>query len=51
MKYRQLGRTGIRVSEIGFGGWGIGQSQWVGADDAASLSTLEAARDAGHQLF
>ena len=24
MNYRQLGNTGIRVSEIGFGGWGIG---------------------------
>ena len=24
MRYRQLGATGIRVSEIGFGAWGIG---------------------------
>jgi len=24
MNYRTLGRTGIVVSEIGFGGWGIG---------------------------
>lgn len=24
MRYRQLGSTGIRVSEIGFGAWGIG---------------------------
>jgi aryl-alcohol dehydrogenase-like predicted oxidoreductase len=26
MKYRLLGATGLRVSEIGFGGWGIGGS-------------------------
>jgi myo-inositol catabolism protein IolS len=24
MHYRQLGRTGIIISEIGFGAWGIG---------------------------
>jgi aryl-alcohol dehydrogenase-like predicted oxidoreductase len=51
MKYRELGCTGIHVSEIGFGAWGIGQSQWVGADDDVSLSTLKAARDAGINFF
>jgi len=24
MKYRKLGETGILVSEVGFGAWGIG---------------------------
>ena len=24
MRYRRLGRTDIRISEIGFGAWGIG---------------------------
>ena len=24
LRHRTLGRTGISVSEIGFGGWGIG---------------------------
>ena len=51
MKYRQLGRTGLEVSEIGYGAWGIGQSEWVGADDEVSLKSLYAARDAGVNFF
>lgn len=51
MKYRELGRAGINVSEIGFGAWGIGKSEWMGADDQRSLSTLKAARDAGINFF
>lgn len=51
MKYRQLNRTGLQVSEIGYGAWGIGQSEWVGADDELSLKALKAARDAGVNFF
>lgn len=51
MKYRQLGRTGLKVSEIGYGAWGIGQSEWMGADDEVSLNSLKAARDAGVNFF
>jgi aryl-alcohol dehydrogenase-like predicted oxidoreductase len=51
MRYRNLGRTGFSVSEIGFGAWGIGKSEWIGADDAESLRTLVAARKAGINLF
>lgn len=47
MRYRQLGRTGIRVSEIGFGAWGIGGAMWQGGEDDASLAALAAALDAG----
>ncbi len=51
MRYRQLGRTGLQVSEIGYGAWGIGQSEWVGAEDELSLKSLKAARDAGVNFF
>ena len=51
MKYRQLGKTGLNVSEIGYGAWGIGQSEWVGAEDEVSLQALRAARDAGVNFF
>ncbi|HEY8424444.1 MAG TPA: aldo/keto reductase [Limnochordales bacterium] len=47
MHYRTLGRTGLQVSEIGFGAWGIGKGMWVGADDDESLRALHRAIDLG----
>ncbi len=47
MHYRQLGRTGIALSEIGFGAWGIGGAWWAGADNDESLTALHAAFDQG----
>jgi len=51
MHTRPFGRTGWRVSEIGFGAWGIGGGQWGGADDEESMATLHAALDAGITFF
>ncbi len=47
MHYRILGKTGLQVSEIGFGAWGIGKSGWVGAEDDESLRALNRAIDLG----
>jgi len=47
MKSRRLGRTGAMVSEIGYGAWGIGGSQWMGAQDDESLRALHRAVDLG----
>ena len=47
MHYRTLGRTGIEVSEVGYGAWGIGQSQWIGAEDEESLQALRRAIELG----
>lgn len=47
MKYRQLGRTGFQVGEVGYGAWGISGKQWIGASDSDSLRALHAAIDAG----
>src|SRR5260370_7322957 len=47
MQYRKLGRTGFRVSEIGYGAWGIGGTQWLGGDDPHSLDALRLAIELG----
>jgi aryl-alcohol dehydrogenase-like predicted oxidoreductase len=47
VRYRPLGTTGIEVSEIGYGAWGIGGSQWGGADDDESIQALNRAIDLG----
>ena len=47
MKYRTMGKTGLQVSEIGYGAWGIGSTGWIGADDAESTKALHRAMDLG----
>jgi aryl-alcohol dehydrogenase-like predicted oxidoreductase len=47
MRYRKLGRTGFEVSEMGFGAWGIGGTQWLGGSDQESLATLRRAIELG----
>lgn len=47
MKYRTLGRTGIEVSEVGYGAWGIGGIQWTGGDDDEAVRALNLAIDNG----
>jgi aryl-alcohol dehydrogenase-like predicted oxidoreductase len=47
VNYRELGRTGIEISEIGYGAWGIGGAQWGGADDDESIQALHRAIDLG----
>jgi aryl-alcohol dehydrogenase-like predicted oxidoreductase len=46
MKYRELGRTGWKVSEISFGAWAIG-GDWGTVDDKESIAALERAIDLG----
>src|SRR5258708_939141 len=56
MNYRALGRTGLVVSEIGFGAWGIGgrtvgTTSYGDTDDRTSLAALRGALDAGITFF
>lgn len=49
MNYRTFGRTGWRVSEIGYGMWGM--AGWTGSDDAESLAALNLAVELGCNFF
>ena len=46
MQYRQLGKSGIEVSEVGFGAWGIGGG-WGERDDETALAALGRALELG----
>jgi aryl-alcohol dehydrogenase-like predicted oxidoreductase len=59
MKLRELGNTGIKVSEIGFGAWAIGGPSeasgtalgWGRTSDDESLATIRRARELGITFF
>ena len=52
MKKRQLGKTGLCVSEIGFGSWQLGDSQaWGYMDDKTAFSLVHNAIDQECTLF
>ena len=50
MQYRELGRTGWKVSAISFGTWAIGGT-WGDVDDKESLAALHRALDLGVNFF
>lgn len=47
MRYRQFGATDLKVSEIGFGTWGIGGKSYGAADRQESLRALARAQELG----
>lgn len=59
MKYRLLGKTGIHVSEMGFGGWAIGGPVdlfgmpvgWDSVNDADSTAAIHRALELGVNFF
>jgi aryl-alcohol dehydrogenase-like predicted oxidoreductase len=59
MHYRLLGKTGLKVSEIGFGGWAIGGPSeasgtplgWGRTSDEESLAAIRRARELGVTFF
>jgi aryl-alcohol dehydrogenase-like predicted oxidoreductase len=50
MQFRELGRTGFRVSSIGFGAWAIGGT-WGDVNDDESMRALHRALDQGVNFF
>src|SRR5919197_6051284 len=52
MKYRKLGKSGIKVSEIGFGAWTIGLDWWgKKIDNDESIRILKRAYDLGINFY
>ncbi len=55
MKYRTLGKTGIKVSEIGFGAWAIGGNDhgnsYGPTDDKVSMAAIERAFQLGCNFY
>ncbi len=55
MRTRRLGRTGLQVSEIGFGGWAVGGNAWGNSygetDDEVSKAAIRRALQRGITLF
>ena len=49
MRYRNFGRTGWQVSDVGYGMWGM--AGWSGSDDAASHAALDRAIALGCNFF
>lgn len=59
MRYRQFGFTDLKVSEVGFGAWGIGGPAmagnipigWGDVDDETSIKALEKAYELGVNFY
>ena len=50
MQYREFGRIGVKISEIGFGTWSMG-SMWGARDDRSATEALNLAVDLGVNFF
>ncbi|MDX6380024.1 MAG: hypothetical protein QOI57_1048 [Rubrobacteraceae bacterium] len=51
MKYRRLGDTDIRISEVGFGVWTVSTGWWGEVDDERSVRLLRLAHERGINYF
>jgi aryl-alcohol dehydrogenase-like predicted oxidoreductase len=51
MKYRQLGKSDLKVSIVGIGTWAMGDDYWGPVDDAESISAIREAVDNGINLI
>jgi aryl-alcohol dehydrogenase-like predicted oxidoreductase len=49
MRYRVFGRTGWKISEVGYGMWGM--AGWSGSEDEESLQSLDRAIELGCNFF
>ncbi len=51
MLMKQFAKSKYKISQLGFGCWGIGKSMWIGADDMESKKALVKAIEKGINFF
>jgi len=51
LKYRQLGKTDLNLSEVGFGVWTVGTSWWGKIEEPQGINLLRQAFDLGITFF
>ncbi|QLC33142.1 aldo/keto reductase [Halarchaeum sp. CBA1220] len=51
MRYRELGDSGIEVSEVGFGAWTVGTDWWGDRDESDAVEMMEYAIEQGITYF
>jgi aryl-alcohol dehydrogenase-like predicted oxidoreductase len=51
MRTREFGKSGLKTSVIGFGGWPMGRGQYGAFDDGQAIAAVRAAFDGGVTLF
>jgi aryl-alcohol dehydrogenase-like predicted oxidoreductase len=51
MRYGQFGKTGLNVSKIAIGTWGVGSTGWGGVKEEDSIAAIKAMLDGGVNLI
>ncbi|MCP8968191.1 aldo/keto reductase [Ectobacillus ponti] len=51
MEFRTLGKSGLQISEVGFGAWAIGGDAWGPVDDQQSIRAMQHAYELGVNFF
>lgn len=51
MRYRELGDSGVEVSEVGFGAWTVGTDWWGDRDESDAVEMMEYAVEQGITYF
>lgn len=47
MQYQEFGKTGLRVSKLCLGTWGIGGAGWDSYSDESRMDAIKAALECG----